>query len=285
MTWPGNDVVDQQAACDSSSFFLPPSSDGRQSASTSSSSESDKQEEIIVSQRLIPAVYSGPTLKDIANALSFTTGSSLPNDLEHSRIAVPDKGLSKTKNKYTLKIKCSGNGITDDGYKWRKYGQKSIKNTPNPRSYYKCTKPRCGAKKQVERSIEDPDTLIITYEGLHLHFAYPYFLHSQTKQGDPVLSKKAKRTFLETKEEEETCQAQNNSTSDGSLVHEVPYTLEDNSQQTSINGLLEDVVPLTIRNPSNDYNILSNYSSTSCLSPPPSPSCLSWPLLFYPTSL
>jgi len=36
-------------------------------------------------------------------------------------------------NKYTLKIKTSGNGLAEDGYKWRKYGQKSIKNSPNPR--------------------------------------------------------------------------------------------------------------------------------------------------------
>ena len=37
-------------------------------------------------------------------------------------------------SKYTLRIKTSQNGPADDGYKWRKYGQKSIKNSPNPRS-------------------------------------------------------------------------------------------------------------------------------------------------------
>lgn len=35
--------------------------------------------------------------------------------------------------KYCLRIKSCGNVMADDGYKWRKYGQKSIKNTPNPR--------------------------------------------------------------------------------------------------------------------------------------------------------
>lgn len=41
-------------------------------------------------------------------------------------------------NKYTLKMKSCGNngGLADDGYKWRKYGQKSIKNSPNPRYIY-----------------------------------------------------------------------------------------------------------------------------------------------------
>jgi hypothetical protein len=49
------------------------------------------------------------------------------------RVFSPDKVLSKMENKYTMKIKSCGSGLADDGYKWRKYGQKSIKNSPNPR--------------------------------------------------------------------------------------------------------------------------------------------------------
>jgi len=44
--------------------------------------------------------------------------------------------------------------ITDqavkDGFKWRKYGQKPVKNSPYPRHYYKCTIEGCTAKKHVE---------------------------------------------------------------------------------------------------------------------------------------
>ncbi|KAJ0985952.1 hypothetical protein J5N97_004308 [Dioscorea zingiberensis] len=57
----------------------------------------------------------------------------------------------------------------EDGYRWRKYGQKAVKNSPYPRSYYRCTTQKCSVKKRVERSYQDPTIVITTYEGQHTH--------------------------------------------------------------------------------------------------------------------
>ncbi|CAD6216672.1 unnamed protein product [Miscanthus lutarioriparius] len=58
----------------------------------------------------------------------------------------------------------------DDGNSWRKYGQKRIQVSPNPRSYYRCThRPDqgCRATRQVQASDANPSEFIISYFGHH----------------------------------------------------------------------------------------------------------------------
>lgn len=59
--------------------------------------------------------------------------------------------------------------VMDDGFKWRKYGKKSVKNSPHPRNYYKCSSGGCDVKKRVERDGEDSAYVITTYDGVHNH--------------------------------------------------------------------------------------------------------------------
>ncbi|KAK1259099.1 putative WRKY transcription factor 51 [Acorus gramineus] len=59
--------------------------------------------------------------------------------------------------------------ILDDGYKWRKYGKKSVKTSPNMRNYYHCSAEGCPVKKRVERDGEDNRYVITTYDGVHNH--------------------------------------------------------------------------------------------------------------------
>lgn len=58
---------------------------------------------------------------------------------------------------------------TGDGFCWRKYGQKHVKGSEYPRSYYKCnSSSNCPVKKKVERSHNGAITEII-YKGNHNH--------------------------------------------------------------------------------------------------------------------
>ncbi|EEC71781.1 hypothetical protein OsI_04396 [Oryza sativa Indica Group] len=116
------------------------------------------------------SVYSGPTIRDIEKALS---SSASPRPPYPSGRRYSSLYLVEAESKYTSKVRSCGGKMPADGYKWRKYGQKSIKNNPHPRSYYKCTSSRCSAKKHVEKSTDDPEMLIVTYEGSHHHGPQP----------------------------------------------------------------------------------------------------------------
>ncbi|KAI4382916.1 hypothetical protein MLD38_008811 [Melastoma candidum] len=58
----------------------------------------------------------------------------------------------------------------EDGYAWRKYGQKEILNSKFPRCYYRCTHKYdqgCKATKQVQMMDDHPTMYQITYHGQH----------------------------------------------------------------------------------------------------------------------
>ncbi|XVF32445.1 hypothetical protein REPUB_Repub17cG0083800 [Reevesia pubescens] len=83
----------------------------------------------------------------------------------------------KHRVKRSIKVPAISNKLADippDDYSWRKYGQKPIKGSPHPRGYYKCSSMRgCPARKHVERCLEEPTMLIVTYEGEHNHPRVP----------------------------------------------------------------------------------------------------------------
>ncbi|KAF6174083.1 hypothetical protein GIB67_020265 [Kingdonia uniflora] len=76
---------------------------------------------------------------------------------------------------------------SEDGYNWRKYGQKQVKGSENPRSYYKCTFPNCPTKKKVERSLDGQITEIV-YKGSHNHPKPQSTRRSSSQSSQPIQS-------------------------------------------------------------------------------------------------
>ncbi|CAA7396265.1 unnamed protein product [Spirodela intermedia] len=95
--------------------------------------------------------------------MEATTGS------DDEMKAAKKKGAKNVrKPKYAFQTR-SQVDILDDGYRWRKYGQKAVKNNRFPRSYYRCTHQGCIVKKQVQRLSKDEGVVVTTYEGTHTH--------------------------------------------------------------------------------------------------------------------
>ncbi|XP_049368253.1 probable WRKY transcription factor 29 [Solanum verrucosum] len=60
--------------------------------------------------------------------------------------------------------------LTDDKWAWRKYGQKSIKRSPFPRNYFKCSASgSCKATKIIEKSPKNENYLLMSYSDEHNH--------------------------------------------------------------------------------------------------------------------
>eukprot|EP00250_Pteridium_aquilinum_P013637 c21471_g1_i1 orf=178-1425(-) len=78
------------------------------------------------------------------------------------------------KSRTILRVSATGPKDTDipaDGFSWCKYGEKlSSKGSLHSRVYYKCSSVRgCPARKHVQRALDDPNMMIVTYGREHLH--------------------------------------------------------------------------------------------------------------------
>eukprot|EP01018_Ginkgo_biloba_P024360 Gb_16917 [translate_table: standard] len=128
-----------------------------------------------------PVVKTEPTAAQHEKKLCSLSSSASSIEAHQSENSIlgnhkASEASSKKKNKrkperavrYAFKTK-SDSDILEDGYKWRKYGKKFVKNSPNPRNYYRCSDSKCDVKKRVERDAKDPGIVITTYEGKHNH--------------------------------------------------------------------------------------------------------------------
>ncbi|KAI3691657.1 hypothetical protein L6452_31458 [Arctium lappa] len=97
-----------------------------------------------------------------------TTPHRLPPPIPHHTTTKQSPEFSNSGSHHSQHPPVAADKPTEDGYNWRKYGQKQVKGSEYPRSYYKCTHQNCPVKKKVERNLDGLVTEII-YKGEHNH--------------------------------------------------------------------------------------------------------------------
>ncbi|KAI3950389.1 hypothetical protein MKW92_038882 [Papaver armeniacum] len=100
--------------------------------------------------------------------LGFVSGS--PNSDLFQGGSRKRKGIVRWTEQVHASAQTGLEGPLDDGYDWRKYGQKDILGAKHPRGYYKCSHRNgqgCLAMKQVQRSELDSSIFNVTYIGKH----------------------------------------------------------------------------------------------------------------------
>lgn len=134
-----------------------------------SSSSSDAMNEELPHQSQEQQLQQQSSKTAEGNDDADNTHNHLEEDKSKKQLKPKKKNQKKQKEPRFAFMTKSEVDHLDDGYRWRKYGQKAVKNSPFPRSYYRCTTAACGVKKRVERSSDDPSVVMTTYEGQHAH--------------------------------------------------------------------------------------------------------------------
>ncbi|CAA0832442.1 Probable WRKY transcription factor 20 [Striga hermonthica] len=108
------------------------------------------------------------TLASTVVAVSLQETSAVGSVTDELNQGHSSTGILGSSSDHKDGVLVSAERTSDDGYNWRKYGQKLVKGSEFPRSYYKCTYPNCEVKKIFERSPSGQITEIV-YKGSHDH--------------------------------------------------------------------------------------------------------------------
>ncbi|KAK1307207.1 putative WRKY transcription factor 50 [Acorus calamus] len=110
---------------------------------------------VVVAPQMVQQHIQMPVQNQVLIGSSMGWRSSTGIHSSSSSMTQGSSGMKKMKvdggSKIAFRTK-SEVEILDDGYKWRKYGKKSVKNSPNPRNYYRCSAEGCNVKKSGARS-------------------------------------------------------------------------------------------------------------------------------------
>lgn len=122
---------------------------------------------------------------------------------DHIRISESKSKKSKKNQQKRVVEQVKEENLLSDAWAWRKYGQKPIKGSPYPRSYYRCSSSKgCLARKQVERNPQNPEKFTITYTNEHNHElptrrnSLAGSTRAKTSQPKPTLTKKSEKEVV-----------------------------------------------------------------------------------------
>nr|XP_043637176.1 probable WRKY transcription factor 70 [Erigeron canadensis] len=122
------------------------------------------------------AILSSCTFNEIPRGETKYLSNSNAQNTEHTDESVqiitpvkPKRGCHKRRKGSWTSTKITS-ALVDDGYAWRKYGQKVILNKKHKRNYYRCTykfDQGCHATKQVQKIEDNPPKYKTIYDGQH----------------------------------------------------------------------------------------------------------------------
>eukprot|EP00270_Netrium_digitus_P013920 TRINITY_DN467_c0_g1_i1.p1 TRINITY_DN467_c0_g1~~TRINITY_DN467_c0_g1_i1.p1 ORF type:complete len:379 (+),score=25.64 TRINITY_DN467_c0_g1_i1:84-1220(+) len=182
--------------------------------------------------RFGPTWRQGKTIHSILNDEKFPEGMNATMNLSTSsshqfepvncdsfsnKVRELSNDLKSHNNRLSVRT-TSDVDIVQDGYKWKKYGQKEIKGSSYPRRYYRCAAPGCTVRKQVERSAMRALEVISMYEGCHNHEPVEPFLVPpalKRKRGD---EEEASRLLSANSMESSFIFSQNGSMTEGNVI-------------------------------------------------------------------
>nr|QCV57294.1 WRKY transcription factor [Fagopyrum tataricum] len=108
--------------------------------------------------------------QSMINVIKQTNSPSGLKRRMKDRARAHSEQLQKPPKQTKIVVHAAGDvGTSADGYRWRKYGQKIVKGSTNPRSYYRCTSAGCPARKHVEKATDDSTVMTVSYESNHDH--------------------------------------------------------------------------------------------------------------------
>nr|GLL20074.1 probable WRKY transcription factor 53 [Ipomoea trifida] len=152
----GRDAANRLQMCLNNAPLLP---------SSSSSSSQDWSCEVLANK----------VQASLDNALCMLNHAGRNESSDSDReVRDPTSGRRRKAAVWTDQVQVSpGEGLEeahDDGYNWRKYGQKKILGAQFPKGYYRCShlhSQKCLAKKEIQKSDEDPTVFNVRYRGTH----------------------------------------------------------------------------------------------------------------------